>query len=314
MANPFVYLFWKTQISALHACPPLGGFIADSSLGAQNTPKIWVKTLFGIAAQAPRIIISKMCDQRKGRIVMSRVTICITTRCTLNCDKCAVHVPDIKRPGDIPLSNLIRDIQTLLACVDHIYAVVLSGGETFLHPDLDEIIRVCADSGKVGRISMVTNGTVIPEARALAALRESKVMVNISMYPPPLQPDVEKLKAVLKENGICYKHESGAAWSDLGDFGQRKEGLERRRFSLCVQQLCFPLVNGKLHRCGESAILSEEGLMADCKEDFIDLRAISPADFPAQWKKLLKKRAVSACSYCWGDTYKSPKIPPAVQR
>jgi len=58
----------------------------------------------------------------------------------------------------------------------------------------------------------------------------------------------------------------------------------------------------------------EEGFLPDCGEDYIDLRTTDPAAFREQYRKLLKKRVVSACSYCLGDTYMTPQIPVAVQR
>ena len=312
--NPFKYWFWRAQISILRACPPLCGFVSDSTLGAQNSPMVWIKTSCRIAARMPQFVFFTLRDRWMKRVSLPRVTIVITMRCTLNCDKCAAHIPDLKNHADAPALELLADIRSLLSCVDHIYAVVISGGETFLHPDLDEIIRFLADSGKVGSISMATNGTVIPDAKVLTALREANVLVKISRYPPTLQPDVEKLKDILKTNGIRHAHESGAAWSDSGVFGQRKDGSQERRFKICAQQLCFPYMGGKLHRCGESAMLVEEGLIAGYEGDYIDLRAINPAAFRGQWRELLKRRSVSACSYCLGDTYQSPKVQPAVQR
>jgi len=61
-------------------------------------------------------------------------------------------------------------------------------------------------------------------------------------------------------------------------------------------------------------MLIEEGRIPDCKEDYIDLRATSPAAFRGQWQKLLEKQTLSACSYCLGHTYKSPRAPVAEQR
>lgn len=313
-ADPLKYLLWKTQVGILHACPPLCGLVSTISLGAANSSKVWAKTLFRVAAQAPRVLFRHWSNQWNRRVVLGRITIPVTMRCTLRCDKCAAHTLDFKSYQDERLCDLLQDVQFLLSCIDYIYVVYLAGGEPFLNPDLDQIIRVCADSGKIGNISVVTNGTVIPDAKTLAALRETKTAVKISKYPPALQPDAEKLKSILKESGIPFIHESCAAWSDIGSSGQRKEGSAKRRFSVCVQHLCLPCFKGQLHLCGDSAFLITEGLIPDCKEDYIDLRAADPAAFRGQLRKLLKKRVISACSYCLGDTYKTPKIPVAAQR
>ena len=312
-ADPLLHLFWKTQISILRACPPLAGVVSRSGMGAENSGRLWVKTLLRTAKQAPRAALLHLCDVQRGRVVLPRVSVPVTTRCTLHCDKCIVHVPDLKKQADIPLRDLLRDIQALLACADHIYTIILGGGEAFLHSDLDEIIRAFAESGKVSDITVESNGTLVPGAKVLAALQKEDAMVRISRYPA-LQPDVEKLKSALREYGIPHTHESGTTWRDLGATGRLREGSEKRRFSVCIQQLCLPYLNGKLYLCGQSAVLTEEGLIPECAEDRIDLRCVSPAAFRAQWKELSKKRVVSACSYCLGDTYNTPKIPVAVQR
>ena len=312
--SPLEYLFWKTQINILRACPPLFGIVSSTSLGSANSPRIWVKTAFRLAWQTPYALLLHWRDKRENRIVLSRCSVLITTRCTLNCNKCAAHIPDLTNRKNLPLNALVQDLQLLFSYIDHIYDLNLIGGETFLHQDLDELIQLCAKSGKAGHITVTTNGTVIPNVKTLAALKTAGVTVKISNFGPALQPKVAQLKAVLEENGIHHTHESATFWYDTGTFGQRQEGSIKRRFSICSQQLCLPYFNGKLHLCAESVFLMEEGRIPDCREDYIDLQATSPAAFRTQWRKLLKKRSVSACSYCLGFTYKSPKIPVAVQR
>jgi len=314
MADPFQRLFWRAQIGILRACPPLCGIVSRLSLSPANSPRGWIKMLLRLTAQAPRAVLQHWGNQWHRRVVLSRVSVTLTTRCTLRCDKCIGHIPDLKIRRDVPIADLIHDMQALFACVDYIYTVILSGAEALLHPDLHELIRVCAASKKAGSICVLTNGTLIPDARTLAALRETKAIVKISNYGPAVQPNVEKLKDVLKENGIHYLHESGTSWRDVGAFGQLKGGSAKRRFSVCVQQLCLVTYYGKLHLCGESALVMEEGVIPYCQGDYIDLRAITPDEFRLQWRKLLKKRVIAACSYCLGNTYQSPKIPVAVQR
>ena len=314
LIDPFEYLFWRMQISVLRACPPLSGMIAKASLGAGNSRSVWVKVLFLVIKQVPRAILLHWRNKDAHRIVLSRVTLPVTMRCTLNCDKCVAYIPDLKKQEDIPLNCLAQDIKSLFACVDHIYAINLSGGEAFLRYDLDEIIRICAASGKVGDINVETNGTVIPDERIVAALKNSGANVKISRYPLALQPDAEKLKSILKENEIPYTHASGTFWRDVGRPGQLQSGSKERRFSVCIQQLCWTYFNGKLHRCPVSATLFEEDFVSDCGKDYIDLHTICPAAFPDQLRGILKKHAVSACAYCLGNTYNTPKIPVAVQR
>jgi len=302
------------QIGILRGCPPLCGVVIKFSMGAANSPALWIKTLFRIAVRTPGALLIHFRNKWQSRVTLSHVGIIATTRCTLKCDKCLGHIPDMKSHVDIPASDLVSDLQSLFACVDYIYNIVLSGGEAFLHPGLDEIIRACAESGKISDISVQSNGTVIPDMKVLTALREAGATVKISRYPETLQPDVEKLKQLLRESGIRYTHQSGTFWNDMGGFGQWQEGAARRRFSVCPQQLCHSFVKGKFFLCCKSAVLLEEGVVPDCEEDYIDVRATGSAAFEGQLRKLFKTRTLVACSYCLGNTYNSSRVPVAVQR
>jgi len=309
-----VRLFWKMQISILRACPPLCGVVVKYSLGAATSHIMWIQTLFRVALHTPGALITHIKNTHAKKIALSRVTVVITTRCTLCCDKCNTHIPDFRRHTDIPLSVLAEDLKKLFSCVDHIHEVFLQGGEALLHPDLDEIIKICVESNKVGHISILTNGTVFPGPKVLRALRDTKVLVKITRYQQTLQPRLAELEQLLLSNDIRYMLFASDFWYDTGVLGQTQGGSAKRRFAVCVLQLCLPYFHGKLHLCGKSAILLEEGIAPECQEDCIDIRAIDPAAFAGLYGALLKKRVVCACSYCMGQTYRTPRIPVAVQR
>jgi len=311
----FKRLFWAMQIRILCSCPPLWGIAFQSGMSADRSREAWLKTLFRVAVRMPLAIFIHLYDKTRKRVVLPRVAVSVTLRCTLNCDNCIGYMPDNARLGDIPASDIIRDVRALFSNVDYIYDLNLTGGEPFLHPDLDQIILACVEPNKVGHVDVSTNGTVIPGTKALAALRKANATVRISKYLDELQPNVEKLKCILKENEIHFMHEECAFWYDPGDRAKTmlRDGMERRRFSICVLKLCLAFYNGKLHLC-HTSVLMEFGVIPVFKEDFIDLRMASPAAFREQWRTLQRKRVLSACSYCTGFSYKTPRIPVAVQR
>jgi len=313
-ADPLLHLFWKAQIGILRACPPLHGVTIKHGMNAERSPKLWLKTLLHVGLRAPQALAFHLRDIRGGRVVLPRVSVGVTTRCTLRCDKCIARIPEIKHRAHVPFDELKRDLQALFSCADHIYDLNLAGGEAFLHPQLDEILRFCAASGKAGHIDITTNGTVLPGEKLIAALQDTKATVRITRYPPALQPKAGALKQMLKEHGIPYLHEVGAFWYDTDNSGRPQEGSARRKFSVCAQTLCFSFFGGKLHLCSASAAQMEIGIIPDCGEDYINLREASPAAFRAQWKKLREKRSISACRYCLGCSYRAPKVPVALQR
>ena len=312
-SEPFVRWFWMLQIHVLRSVPPFLGLISSISMNANRSKKIWLMTLFRAAWLMPRAFLQHLGNLMKKRVVIARMSVAVTTRCTLRCDKCVSHVPDYPCPKHMPRDELLADMRFLLSCTDYIYDINIAGGEAFLHPNLDEVIRLLAESSKVGDVNITSNGTVIPSEKVLAALRDEKITVKISKYGPSLQPNVEKLKAIFKEQGIPYIHDVGTFWYDAGDLSGPLPGSAKQRFRICTQQLCVPYWDGKLHLCAESTYfqyLHPEKSAGD----YIDLQTVSPEEFCAQFRALRKKRVIAACEYCAGFTYQTPKIPLAEQR
>ena len=312
LAGPFLYLFWKTQIDILNACPPLQGAVFMSGIGSDRSARAWFAVLLKMLKEVPAALLAHARDIRGKRIALSNVTLWLTERCTLRCDKCLVRIPDTLQPSDPPASEILSDLRRLFSFADQIYAFNITGGEPFLYAALDEIVLACAASGKIARISVATNGTVLPGEALLAALRAANATVRISKYAPELQPQVETLKRLLESNSVAYLHESGAFWYDLGD-PDANDRRGKQRFRICSQRLCLIYRFGKLFRCIQTATQMKNGLPTDAA-DYIDLRAAAPASYRAAWRALRTRRGLSACSRCLGFTYKTPRIPVAAQR
>jgi len=308
------HLFWRAQISILRAFPPLSGVVSTVSMGAANSRRVWLKTFFLMLFRVPMALLSHLRNKCTNRVVLSRISVPVTTRCTLHCDKCAAHVPDLAQPHDVPAEQLIADAKALFFCVDHVYATIFSGGEAFLHPQLDEIIMTYASFNRSSSTSVQTNGTLLPNAKVIAALKATNATVKISNYPSQLQPNVEQLKSQLREHGIRFTHASGTFWCDVGQLGVAQSGCAKRRFSTCIQQLCLPYYKGNLHLCGESFILLEENQANIPPQDYINLHTSTPQTFAKQLRQLLRKRHIKACDYCLGYTCDALKIPIAEQR
>ncbi|MDR0530882.1 MAG: radical SAM protein [Oscillospiraceae bacterium] len=312
--RPLEYWFWRAQIGILCACPRLRGILVRLGKNADRSRKLWLKTFFRFAVRAPWALALHCADKIKKRVILPRISVLITTRCTLNCDKCIAHIPDYQQHEDVPLSRVLQDLRALFSCVERIYDLNFAGGEPMLHPDLDVMLRACAASGKVETINILTNGTVIPEEKVFAALRETNAVVRIGRYGDSLQPKAEELKRRLKEHGIRVMHEAIAFWFDMSDLGRLQEGAAKKRFGLCAERLSLPCYNGELHLCSSSCLLMGQGLIPVCKEEYFDLRTISPASFLEQWNRLRKKRVLSSCANCPGRTYQTPRVPVAEQR
>ncbi len=80
----------------------------------------------------------------------------LTKACNLDCEYCYVH--GVGGPeGHMPLDQvkrLVEEAETL-----GVFEIVFSGGEPFLHPDLEEILRFARETGSF-RIKLLTNGSL----------------------------------------------------------------------------------------------------------------------------------------------------------
>ena len=85
-------------------------------------------------------------------------------RCNLACRHCYSISADVDFPGELSTPDILRTLEDLRAF--GVPAVILSGGEPLLHPDIREIGAHAKALGFY--VGLSTNGTLIDETRAAA--------------------------------------------------------------------------------------------------------------------------------------------------
>ncbi len=241
----------------------------------------------------------------------------LTTRCTMRCAKCANLMQYYARPWDLPPADAKRYIKKLLSTVDHVFDFGLIGGETFLYAGLAGMVAQLCRSGKVGRVSLTTNATVVPKDEALLrALSNHKVYVKISDYGP-LSRHLEQLKALFNSWNIDYiVLDMDSTWYDFGGMHERgrSEAELRSQFQQCNAG-CHSYVRGQLHVCPRSSHGADLGLVPDNPGDYADLG--DPKLNRKQRRKaisdMLTLDYVAACNYCDKGTPLHVQIPAAEQ-
>lgn len=106
---------------------------------------------------------------QKSRIkylIMEHLGVRVTTYCNLNCKDCADLIPYTKS-CHYDYALFLEDIQKVLEAVDGIHEILLGGGEIFLYPHMNEVIECFLNSPKVGKVIIVTNGTIMPSEACL---------------------------------------------------------------------------------------------------------------------------------------------------
>lgn len=111
-------------------------------------------------------------------MIIEKMIVKTGTECSLKCKKCGEFNPYLKTNGRAFSCNanvLIEYSNKILQAVDSIKNLQIAGGEAFLHKDLFEYIDYTYNHEKIGKIEVVTNGTIVPQANMLKSLSEKKI-------------------------------------------------------------------------------------------------------------------------------------------
>ncbi len=235
------------------------------------------------------------------------VDMTITTKCTLNCKHCNLFIPYHKEHIHFPFEEMKQNIDLFFERIDFVTYFGLIGGETFLHPDLEKIIRYLGENyrRKIGRITVVTNGTVTPTESLLKTIKKYEMYLSISDYTKvvPYERKMEQLIEKAKEYGIDYYRNASIIWTD---FGFPENPLKRT-----VEQLeehlrrCRPnwnaLHDGKFYYCNVSWCAEQSGHFTLQPKDYIELEDIAPEN-KAGCRKIveLSRGTSSFCKICGG--------------
>lgn len=235
------------------------------------------------------------------------VDMTITTKCTLNCRHCNLFIPYHKEHVNFTFEEMKKTIDLFFERVDYVTYFGLIGGETFLNPDLETFIRYLGENYRhqIGRITVITNGTVTPAESLLQAIKKYEMYLSISDYTNmvPYEKKMEQLVEKAREYGIDYYRNPSIVWTDFGfpehPFQRTPEQLEEHLKS------CRPnwnaLHDGKFYYCNVSWCAEQSGHFRLRDEDFIELAEIDPEDKDACRRIVELSRGTSSfCRICGG--------------
>ena len=124
---------------------------------------------------------------------------------------------------------------------------------------------------------------------------------------------------VLKKENIKYSEAIVNNWQDCGritPFQKRTEEELHRVFNNCCNSDILSLLHGKLYRCPFSANASNLKAIPQDKTDVVDLfdESTPLKELKLKIKELTyDKKSLTACNYCNGRDYQTPKIDAAIQ-
>lgn len=240
---------------------------------------------------------------KKHKYVLPSLEIPVTVRCSLNCKHCAnlmQYYPKEMRK-DVPLSQLIREIETVLEKVDFIYLITLIGGEPFIYKELLTVIKVLEDSKKVMRINIVTNGTIVQKDDFFREVSLKNVTVSISNYGS-LAKNKSTLIEKLNYFSVPYRTaDEEMTWLNFGkvEFYERTNEEYKKQFLTC-KSVCRTYYKGRIHVCPRSSHGMDLNMIPDISNDYIDVlkENLSKEEFLDAFNKLEQQDYIEACKYC----------------
>ncbi|MCR4591458.1 MAG: 4Fe-4S cluster-binding domain-containing protein [Lachnospiraceae bacterium] len=238
----------------------------------------------------------------------------LTTHCSLKCAKCNNLMPCYKEPYHIPAQTVLKDISTLLSHTDICIKLELLGGEPFVYPEINTVIKGVREFKNVMCVAFTTNATVIPgdeTLKLIASLKNKKVV--ISDYGIKTQKVEELMEACRKYNIPCARSVS-EYWADPGGLdcrGKTQEQLGIEYDKCYSSRYCRTMLNGKMYACARSASLADLGYMDGTHDSFDIRRERSDKEFRKEFRKFLTLDYADACNYC--DHFKGIRIPSGEQ-
>lgn len=237
------------------------------------------RPLFWMRELKSKIFKDNSCDG----LYLKIFNLVITTKCTLKCKGCGAlmdyYFPEQQK--DMNLETTIKYFDKLMSYIDYVSEVVLIGGEPFVYKDLDKVLEHIVNQsyiGKMGRLNIITNGTLIPSDSVLRIIGTHRdvISVTISDYGK-LSLKKYQLVKKLNEYNCTYFHHNIKTWYSFAQptFSETSK-LESEIKAKCEKCECIQggnlrQINNKLYSCSFVAFADDAQLIPYDKRNYIDL-------------------------------------------
>jgi organic radical activating enzyme len=245
--------------------------------------------------------------------IIPRMMVMPTTKCTMRCEGCSSLLPYFKKPEDVQIEQIIRDLDIFFNGIDRCIRLTI-GGEPFLYPSLKPLLEYLINQPKLDGILMITNSTLLPTDKVLPLLENQKIFIQISDYGHIEK--MSRLVALLEKREIRFKVLSEQIWTDMGNTDFRDKDEERLRYEYlnCEQgRIIKAIFNGKMYICGRSARMQTLGSYVS-EHDFIELDSTDSKEETAEkMNRLYFTDYADACNYCDCGKFPTQSIPAGLQ-
>ena len=224
--------------------------------------------------------------KHKNKVHIYQTDVLVTERCTLNCSHCNMFMPHFEAPIHREIDTIINDIDLFFNKVDYVSVFHLVGGEPFLYPNIEDVVRHIVDNymNKIDKLIITTNATIVPKESMLKLLKDNDIILSISDYTDKLENIKKKVIKVLetfKEYNINHYVRNEIEWYDFGDLRVKKH-LETEKLIKHFDSCTAPfrgLNDGKFYYCHLNTSAVRTKLFSLNSNDFVELDSISKENF-----------------------------------
>ncbi len=215
----------------------------------------------------------------KNVILLPRVDLSITNKCTLRCEKCNMLMPYFRNPEHKDLKTIKQDLDVLFQWVDVVEDFMILGGEPLLYPNLVELLQYIKEhyQSKIKLLHMFTNGTCTIGEDLLKISEELSIVYDLSDYTvglPQLRDRIDKFEAELKKGKIKVERKVQEYWQDFGYPEVNHKNYTEDERILHFHNCRAPfrgLYDRKLYYCHLEASAVQAGFMEESESCFVEL-------------------------------------------
>lgn len=231
--------------------------------------------------------------------ILRYVELHVVDKCNLNCKACSHLATHVKEDYD-HFDSFKRDLFRLRELFDDVKTIRLLGGEPLLAPNVDAYMEYARKLFPNSHIELATNGLLFPrvEERIFDAIRENRIVVNITLYPPTYAAR-EAIASVLKAHKIYYVVSEPVHTFRRKFCPQGKQDAKKAFQECTVGYECTFLYEGKLSLCSSTVaakyFTEYYGMDTKFGDYYLD---IHDPDMTAEKIQLFLSKENGACSFC----------------
>lgn len=241
----------------------------------------------------------------KGRVI-ERLLLVVTEKCTLKCKNCDAYMPYHHHPKQSDFEDVVKNYNTVLDVCGYIDNVDILGGEPLLYPELDRVIDYLIKDRRCGKISIISNGTLIPKDKVLAQLKNDKCVFRISDYGI-LSKNKDSIISVLEKENIKYEITNYQYWDEIPRIEYKDESDEQLnlKFATCTANSLYVKANIACYctfLAGLYNIRKSNDMFPNFDSNivYLDQGEKSKKDLKEYIANLHSRKAIEACKYCPG--------------